>query len=144
MRALQNTRGPANRPSEVVEGILFLEGDPQAQFDFPWVAELAIQHAKTGRALEIQSAGAVLAWIVELHMVERVEELRVEGGPNAFGDFCRLCDRKVEVPAMLAVKGPEIVGSAVNAQDCWPKHVVHGRGVSEKVYAGAADLRGST
>src|SRR5207248_9012263 len=45
--------GPANRPSEVVDGLcLFLEGDPQAELNVPRVAELAVQHAKIGRSEE--------------------------------------------------------------------------------------------
>lgn len=81
----------------------------------PRIAELGVQHAKIGWVLEIYSAASVLARILELHMVERVEELGVERRADAFGNSRGLGDGKVQIPPMLAIEGAEIVGSAVEA-----------------------------
>jgi len=105
----------------------------------PRVAELAVQHAKIGWILEIHSARSVLARIAELHMVKRVEELRVERGPDPFGDSRGLGNAEIQVPAMLPIQRAEIVGSAVEPQDYRPEVVVCRRGVGEKVDPGAAD-----
>src|SRR5215472_13268725 len=94
-----------------------LEENPKAKFHVPRAVELAVQDAKVARILEVQSARAVLARIAELHMVERVEELRVEGGPDALVDSRGLGKGKVQVPPMLAVERTKIVGPAINAQN---------------------------
>src|SRR6267154_5060473 len=91
--------------------------------------------------MEIQPAGAGLTRIVELHVVECIEELSVEREPGLLGDFSRLGDGKVQIPAMLAVQRAEIVGPAVLAQNYRPEHVVHRLGVGELIDASSTVTR---
>src|SRR6266568_1255659 len=119
-----------------------LEGKPQTELNLPRVVELAVQHAKRGWALKIQPPEiSVLAGIAELHMVERVEELSVEGEPGTFGDCGPLGDGKVQVPAVLPVERPEIIGPAVTAQDYRPELVIRRGRIGKDIDPGAAVAR---
>lgn len=66
-------------PEGVAGCWLSLERQAQTEEDHPRTVELAVHYAEGVWILEIQTAGTVLTRIGELHVVQRVQELRVEG-----------------------------------------------------------------